>query len=447
LRGKRAWGALSQVSPINRSLTEHYGGGMTTNTRLLQGSLNEFGLVEILQMMELGAISGAIHLRHIMGGVGIVYFNDGKMANCSELDAGALTLGDVLQQLGMATNQQIELAFSQQLQKAFSMRIGERLMMMGVINDAQLKEALRTKVLWTARELALWREGSYEFITSAKGRSILPYGEEPLELEVMLVTMEMVRYTDEWEHLYRFLPQGMRTALQMAPAIPYAMSFDTRTLELLGAANRFRTVRRIASTVRRPELEVARDLTLLIQHGFLRPIIQPVAPRPNDRIVRLPDPAEKLRMESFEFLNLISRMEQDWLRRRGPMEQLPALIEYINWTMDALAETCQANGVELDPKTLEYLLARHNLRYMGNYMFIIDQNRIDVDNFTSLCHEVLGGEIRKSAEFYDEASVVLERILRCVFEMINSRVASLLERLENQEVWEAMFTQFALQRQ
>jgi hypothetical protein len=420
---------------------------MTTNTRLLQGSLKEFGLVEILQMMELGSISGAIHLRHASGSVGILYFEDGKMANCSELDAGALTLGDVLQQLGMATNQHIEQAFSQQLQKAFSMRIGERLMMMGVINDMQLKEALRAKVLWTARELALWRAGSYEFITGAKGRSILPYGEEPLQLEVMRVTMEMVRYTDEWEQLLQFLPQGMRTTLQMAPAIPYAMSFDTRTLELLGSVNRYRSVRRIASGLRRPELEVARDLALLVQHGFLRHTLQPTAPRPSGRGVRLPDPAEKLRTESFEFLNLISRMEQDWLRRRGPMEQLPALAEYINWTMDALAETCQASGIELDPKTLEYLLARHNLRYMGNYMFIIDQNHIDVDNFTSLCHEVLGSEIRKSAEFYDEASIVLERILRCVFEMINSRVASLHERLENQEVWEAMFTQFALQRQ
>jgi Domain of unknown function (DUF4388) len=420
---------------------------MTTNTKLLQGSLKEFGLVEILQMMELGSISGAIHLRHASGSVGTVYFEDGKMANCSELDAGALTLCDVLQQQGMATNQQIEQAFSQQLQKAFSMRIGERLMMMGVINDMQLKEALRTKVLWTARELALWRAGSYEFITGIKGRTILPYGEEPLQLEIMRVTMEMVRYTDEWEQLSQFLPQGMRTTLQMAPAIPYAMSFDTRTLELLGAVNRSRSVRRIASTLRRPELEVARDLALLVQHGFLRHFLQPTAPRPGGRAVRLPDPAEKLRMESFEFLNLISRMEQDWLRRRGPMEQLPALAEYINWTMDALAEACQINGIELDPKTLEYLLARHNLRYMGNYMFIVEQNHIDVDNFTSLCHEVLGGEIRRSAEFYDEASIVLERILRGVFEMINSRVASLLERLENQEVWEAMFTQFALQRQ
>src|SRR6266849_8399549 len=170
---------------------------MTTNTRLLQGSLKEFGLVEILQMMELGSISGAIHLRHTSGGVGTVYFEDGKMANCSELDAGALTLGDVLQQLGMATSQQIEHAFSQQLQDAFGKRIGERLVAMGAISEKQLREALRMKALWTARELALWQEGSYEFISSPNAQSILPYGEASLELEIMRVTMEMVRYGDE----------------------------------------------------------------------------------------------------------------------------------------------------------------------------------------------------------------------------------------------------------
>lgn len=129
------------------------------------------------------------------------------------------------------------------------------------------------------------------------------------------------------------------------------------------------------------------------------------------------------------------------------MDQLPALVEYVNWTMDALAQTCQANGIELDPHTLEALLVREKLRYIGNYKFILGQNHIDVENFTSLCHEILGGEMRKSVDFYDEASIVLQRMLRAVFDMINSRVASLLERLENQEVWEAMFTQFALQRQ
>jgi transposase len=419
---------------------------MVANSRLLQGSLREFGLVEVLQMMDMGNMTGALRLKHVTGRLGIVYFNEGKIANCSELDAGALTLGDVLQQLGMATSPQIEHAFSQQMQAAFGKRIGERLVEMHVINEKQLKEALRTKALWTARELALWQDGTYEFINSPSGQSILPFGEASLELEVMRVTMEMVRYCDEWEQLRVYLPQSVRTILQMAPAIPYPMNFDTRTYELLVHVNLYRRVRRIASAMRRPELEVARDLAQLVKHKFLMFVFQEAASQVHSRDVRLPDPAEKLRMESFELLYLISRMEQEWTRRPTPMEQLPALVEFVNWTMDALAETCRARGAELDPNTLRSILYREKLRYMGNYEFKIDQNRIDVDNFKALCYEVLSINIQQTADFYDEASSVLQRILRAIFDTINSRVVSLEERLENQEVWEAMFTQFNLQR-
>ena len=420
---------------------------MTTNMRLLQGSLRDFGLVEILQMMELGGMTGALRLKQPTGRIGIIYFSDGKLASCSELDAGALTLGDVLQQLGMATSPQIEQAFSQQLQDAFGKRIGERLIGMGVINEKQLREALRTKALWTVREMALWKDGSYEFISSPTANTILPYGENSLELEVMRVTMEMVHYSDEWEHLGQLLPQSMRTILQMAPAIPYAMSLDTRTFELLVHVNLYRRVRRIASAMRRPEMNVARELSQLVQQRLLIPLYQDMNAESNERDVRLPDPAEKLRIESFELLNLISRMEQEWNRRHTPMDQLPALIEFINWTMDALAETCRARGVDLDPNTLKSLLSRENLRYMGNYEFKVDQNHIDVDNFKSLCYEVLSTNMEQTQDFYDEAVIVLQRILRRIFDTINSRVVSLDERLENQEVWEAMFEQFALRRQ
>jgi hypothetical protein len=418
---------------------------MTTNSRLLHGSLKDFGLVEVLQIMELGSMTGAIRLKQSTGRIGIIYFNEGKMANCSELDAGALTLGDVLQQLGMTTSQEIERAYSAQLQSAFGKRIGERLVAMGAISEQQLKEALRMKALWTVRELALWQEGTYEFISSPNTQTILPYGEESLELEIMRVTMEMVRYSDEWEQLHQYLPQTIHTVLQIAPAIPYAVSIDTRTFELLMYVNFYRSVRRIASAMLRPELDVARELAQLVQQKLLMHVFQEVTPQSSGREVRLPEPAEALRMESFELLNLISRMEQEWNRKRTPMEQLPALVEFVNWTMDALAETCHARGAELDPNTLETLLSREDLRYMGNYKFKIENNHIDVDNFKALCYEVLSVNMQQTAEFYDEASIVLQKILRRIFDTINSRVASLDERLENQEVWEAMFTQFALQ--
>jgi hypothetical protein len=414
---------------------------MMISTRL-QGSLREFGLVEILQMMEMESMSGAIHLKQANDRIGIVYFKEGKMAGCSELDAGALTLGDVLQQLGMASAPQIEAAFQRQLQDAFGKRIGERLIEMRVITDAQLREALRTKALWTIRDIGLWKDGSYEFAAIPDSKNILPYGEESLGLDVMRVTMEMVRYSDEWERLQQFFPLGMQTALQMAPAIPYAMSFDARTLELLGGINRYRSLRKIASGIRRPELEVARDLAQLVQIRLVN--VLPPRNQQDRSGVRLPEPAEMLRMEHFELLNLISRMEQHWNRKNTPMDQLPALAEFVNWTMEALAEACRANNTELDPNTLESLLTRNGLRYMGNYRFLIERNTIDVENFTSLCHEVMRGEIQKTRDFYDEAAITLQRILSCIFDSINARIVSLSERLENQEVWEAMFIQFGL---
>ncbi|MGB8348628.1 MAG: DUF4388 domain-containing protein [Ktedonobacteraceae bacterium] len=421
---------------------------MTINASTLQGSLKDFSLIELLQMMEMGGTTGAIRLKQPppTGRLGILYFQDGKVANCSELDAGALTLGDVLQQLGMANQEQIEAAFAQQLLDPFGKRIGERLVAMGVITDMQLHEALRIKVLWTARELALWKEGTYEFIGNQESQNLLPYRETSLNLEVMPVIMEMVRYSDEWEQLQRFLPQGVRTILYMTQAIPYSFHFDMRTLELFFHVNLFHRVRRVATSMRRPEQEAARDLAYLVYMRYLTTALDSAAPRKtSERDVCLPAPAERLRMEGFELPYLISRMEEEWYKRRTPMEQLPALAEFANWTMDTLAQTCHAKDVELDPNTLQMLLYRENLRYMGNYEFKIVQNHIDIENFTALCYEVYGSAIQKSKSFYEEASRVLQLILRSIFQMINSRVASIDDRIDNEGIWEALFERIAEQ--
>src|SRR5713226_521320 len=128
---------------------------MTTDT-VLSGSLKEFGLLEVFKVVELGVMTGALHLKQGNGHTGILYFNEGKLANCSEFDPGALKLGDILQQLGMTIYQTIEQAYAQQLQDPLGKRIGERLVLMGAVTEQQLREALKTKTLWTTRELGLW---------------------------------------------------------------------------------------------------------------------------------------------------------------------------------------------------------------------------------------------------------------------------------------------------
>ncbi len=418
---------------------------MTTPT-VLSGSLQEFGLVEVLQVVELGGMTGAIQLRKDTGETGIVYCNEGKVANCSEFDPLALTLGDVLQQLGMATHLQIESAFSQQLSDVVGKRIGERLIAMRVINATQLREALRTKALWTIRELAMWPEGSYEFIASPDVQKLLPYGDVPLNIEVMRTAMEIVRYSDEWQTLQPLLPLYMRTMLQLVDEIPRAMNFHRHTLETFMFINHYRRVRRIASAMRRPELDVARELAQLIQQNLVQPVFQTQPNQGDSRKMRLPEAAEKLRMENFQLLDLISRMEQEWERKHTPTEQLPTLVRFVNWTMDALIDAYRDSRTELDPNMLKMLLMNENLLYMGTYEFRVDHNNIDVDDFANLCDAVMNDSMHAATDFYDEASSVLQRMLRTIFSSINARVVSPRERLENQEVWEAMFEQFALTR-
>ncbi len=418
---------------------------MTTPT-VLSGSLQEFGLVEVLQVVELGGMTGAIQLRKDTGQTGIVYCNEGKVANCSEFDPLALTLGDVLQQLGMATHLQIESAFSQQLSDVVGKRIGERLIAMRVINATQLRDALRTKALWTIRELAMWPEGSYEFIASPDVQKLLPYGDVTLDIEVMRTAMEIVRYSDEWQTLGPSLPLHMRTMLRLVDEIPRAMNFHRHTLEMFMHINNYRRVRRIASAMRRPELDVARELAELVQQNLAQPVFQEQPYQGNSRKMRLPEAAEKLRMENFQLLDLISRMEQEWERKHTPTEQLPTLVRFVNWTMDALIDAYRSSRTELDPDMLKLLLINENLLYMGTYEFRVDHNNIDVDDFANLCDAVMNDSMHAATDFYDEASSVLQRMLRTIFSSINARVVSPRERLENQEVWEAMFEQFALTR-
>jgi len=154
------------------------------------------------------------------------------------------------------------------------------------------------------------------------------------------------------------------------------------------------------------------------------------------------EPVKMFQKYEVYLLTLIVRMEQDWQRQHGHIKQVTALATYINWMMDTFTEAFRANSAELHLNTLELLLSRNNLRSIGNYQFTIIRNNIDIKNFTVLCRDVLQSE--KANDFLDEAFTVLTRILSCIFNFINAHVVSASERLENQEIWEAVTVNMAL---
>ena len=122
-----------------------------------------------------------------------------------------------------------------------------------------------------------------------------------------------------WEELQPYLPDGMRTRLDMAFDIPRGplLKFDVNTWHAISRINTYRTIRNIASAIRQPELEVARLLAPQVERALLVPVETGSQPG-------LPIPAQRLSMESFDLFSLLSRLEQEWLRRRQPVDQLPA---------------------------------------------------------------------------------------------------------------------------
>jgi hypothetical protein len=404
---------------------------------VFSGRLEEFRLVELLQMMGLSPNTGALHLYHDDGRTGIIYVDGGNLVSCVELDTEALTLGHVLQQLGLASPTQLEHAFQQQTHDPLGKRIGERLIDLGIISDEQLLQALKMQTLWTARELALWRQGTYEFHPGEH----LPADTATPRIESTRVVMEVLRYEHEWEGLQPFLPDGMRTHLMMAfePPLGHPLLFHAAAWQVISRVNAQHTVRRIATSLRKPEIDVARMVGPLVHEGLLVPVGAAGGPG-------LPEEAARLSMEHFDLFTLLIGMEQDWLKRKTPADQLIALAGFINRTMQALEEACQLTGLSLASDTLAAILAREGLLGADGYRFRIERNHIDLVDFTAYCRRALDGSSRgaigAAKVFYERFSEILQRGLTAAFHAINARIASPIERAQNQEAWEALFLTF-----
>lgn len=405
--------------------------------RAFQGRLEDFGLVDLLQAMSLDNQSGALHLHTDQGGVGIVYFDHGAIVGAQEHDREALTLGNVLQQLQFASQQQMDYVFNMQTQDALGKRIGERLVELNIISPQQLERALRTQALWTIRELSLWTEGAYEF---HKGEQ-MPHDAVAPRIETTTAVMEALRYQHEWNALEFVLPAGMRTYLSMAnePPIDHSLQFNPEAWRVISRVNTQRTVRRIATSLRKPELDVARMVGPLVREGLLLPSRASGTPG-------RPEVAARIDLERFDLFTLLISMEQTWIKCKTEADRLVALARFINETMDALAETYKANDVTLSADTLVSILEREGIYGVGDYRFVIENNRIALDEFTAYCRRSFDapsrGDTTPSARFIEYRDQ-LQHALELAFRAINARISSPAERFQNQEAWEALFMTFS----
>jgi hypothetical protein len=166
----------------------------------LQGTIKDFGLAEILQLLGIQRKTGVLTVDSEEDVVTVTFHQgqvvgaDSRTRNLEDL------LGSVLVRTGRITEAQLREALK--IQKRTLQRLGYVLVKTASISEEDLREALRVQVSQIVYRLFRWRTGHYHFAPSDH----VEYDEAhfvPIGAETIL--MEGARMIDEWPILERRL--------------------------------------------------------------------------------------------------------------------------------------------------------------------------------------------------------------------------------------------------
>jgi len=159
----------------------------------LEGTLKDFSLADIFQLIGLQRKTGVLTLRSKDDTV-TVTFLDGKVVGADSLSHRLENrLGSVLIKSGLLTNDQLNHALA--IQKETLQRLGFVLTHYGIISADALKQAIQLQILQIVYRLFRWKDGDYHF----SQETTIEYDRDnvvPITAESIL--MEGARMMDEW---------------------------------------------------------------------------------------------------------------------------------------------------------------------------------------------------------------------------------------------------------
>jgi hypothetical protein len=159
----------------------------------LEGTLRDFSLADIFQLIGLQRKTGVLTLRSKDDTV-TVTFLDGKVVGADSLNRRLENrLGTVLIRTGFLTQDQLNRAL--EIQKETLQRLGFILTHYGIISADSLKEAIQLQIMQVVYRLFRWKDGDYHF----SQETTIEYDRDnvtPISAESIL--MEGARMIDEW---------------------------------------------------------------------------------------------------------------------------------------------------------------------------------------------------------------------------------------------------------
>ena len=184
---------------------------------LLQGSLKEFSLPNIFQLVKMSAKTGALTIRREKEW-GKIFFKDGLIHYAFSVPQ-SLPLGERLVNAGSITPAQLKKALAEQKKSPNAGRIGTILLELGFVDREGLEAVVREQIQDAAFNFFAWPDGAFEFTID----EVVTDQDILVEMNVENVIMEGCRRIDEWELIFSQLG-----SLERIPHLAYDERVDER---------------------------------------------------------------------------------------------------------------------------------------------------------------------------------------------------------------------------
>jgi hypothetical protein len=266
----------------------------------LEGSIKDFGLSEIFQLILVQQKTGLMNIKYQSRHASVGFVKGRVVSAQVDEEEGMERIGDVLVRAKRVTPQQLEDALK--TQQETGEYLGQILVARNAVGKADLKRALRLQILETVYRLFRWKEGQYCF--DQQGVEYPKAYIDPISTEHVL--MEGVRRLDEWPYIEKKIPSLSLVFSQVAdkrgeieeresPVVTSVKSsaaeedpfadletedpgrFSPEETTVYHAVNGHDDVKRIIELVELGEFEVCKALANLSTTGLITPVAQPVS--------------------------------------------------------------------------------------------------------------------------------------------------------------------------
>lgn len=248
----------------------------------LRGTLKDFGIADIFQLIGHQTKSGVLKLKSRDSEVSISFKEGSVVKADSSTRQRKDLLGHMMVRAGLLEESKLTEALD--IQKRTLKRLGDVLVGMDLIKKNQLTEFMRLQTTETIYRLFSWQSGTYEFEQSDVERD--PDFGEPIRAESVL--MEGFRMVDEWPMIRKRI-SGYGMTFETAQPLPDKKGGDDFDFDLEGGSssskddpvseserrvfsliNSKRDVQMLIDLSRLGEFETCKALLTLLDRGNVR---------------------------------------------------------------------------------------------------------------------------------------------------------------------------------